>query len=55
MNIDDPQNSRDLGKLMNTLNLSIDEQHEFVQKAGEAKDFISFVKDLNKGKISFSK
>ena len=54
MNIDDPKNSRDLGKLMNTLNLSIDEQHEFVQKAGEAKDFISFVKDLNTGKISFN-
>ena len=54
MNIDDTQNSSDLGKLMNKLNLSIDEQHQFVQKAGEAKDFISFVKDLNEGKISFS-
>lgn len=54
MNIDDPQNSRDLGKLMNKLNLSIDEQHEFVQKAGQAKDFKSFVKDFNEGKISLA-
>ena len=55
MNIDDPDNSRDLAALMNTLHLSIDNQVKFIKEAGMAKDIKSLVKDINDGKISFTK
>tara|TARA_R100000152_G_C6623533_1_gene73451 strand:- start:65 stop:232 length:168 start_codon:yes stop_codon:yes gene_type:complete len=55
MNIDNPDNSRDLAALMNTLHLSIDNQVKFIKEAGMAKDMKSFVKDINDGKISFPK
>ena len=54
MNIDDPDNSRDLAHLMNTLRLSIENQVKFIREAGMAKDMKSFVKDINEGKVSFS-
>jgi len=55
MNIDDPDNSRDLAALMNTLHLSIDNQVKFIKEAGIAKDVKSLVKDINDGKITFDK
>ena len=46
MNIDNPDNSRDLAAELNTLHLSIDNQGKFIREAGKAKD-------INEGKISF--
>ena len=48
MNIDNPDNSRDLAALMNTLHLSIDNQVKFIKEAGMAKDIKSIVKDIAK-------
>ena len=54
MNIDKPDISRRLGKLMNTMNVPVAYQEEFLKEAFKAKDMDSFVKDINAGKISFN-
>ena len=55
MNVETVDNSRDLAQIMTSLNLDIEERRKFIEAAGKAKDFKSFVKDVNEGKISFSK
>ncbi len=54
MNVETVNNSRDLAQMMTSLNLDIEERRKFIEAAGKAKDFQSFVKDINEGKISFS-
>ncbi len=39
--------------MMTSLNLDIEERRKFIEAAGKADDFKSFVKDVNNGKISF--
>ncbi len=51
MNIDEPHTSRRIAKLMNSLRLSIDDQHEFIKQAGMAKDMDSFIEDINNKKF----
>jgi len=53
MNVETVDNSRDLAQIMTSLNLDIEERRKFIDAAGKAKDFKSFVKDVNEGKISF--
>ena len=54
MNLETVSNSRDLAQMMTSLNLDNEEREKFIKAAGQAKDFISFVKDLNEGNLSFS-
>ena len=54
MNVETVNNSRDLAQIMTSLNLDIEERRKFIEAAGNAKDFQSFVKDINEGKILFS-
>ena len=49
MNISKPEISRELAKLMNSLRLSIDDQHEFIKQAGMAKNIEEFKKDFSSG------
>ena len=51
MNIDEPHTSRRIAKLMNSLRLSIDDQHEFIKQAGMAKNIDSFINDINNKKF----
>jgi len=51
MNIDSPDISRRLGKLMTTMNIPRGYQDEFLKEAFKAKDMDTFVKDLNSGKF----
>ena len=46
--------SRDLAKLMTTLHLDTKQRRKCIEEASKAKDFESFVKDFNDGKISFN-
>ena len=55
MNVETVNNSRDLAQMMTSLNLDIEERRKFIEAAGKAKDFKSFVKDFNDGKITFDK
>ena len=54
MNVETVDNSRDLAQIMTSLNLDIEERRKFIEAACKAKDFQSFVKDINEGKILFS-
>ena len=54
MNVETVNNSRDLAQMMTSLNLDIEERRKFIEAAGKAKDFKSFVEDFNDGKISFN-
>ena len=54
MNEETVNNSRDLAQKMTSLNLDIEESRKYIEAAGKAKDFQSFVKDINEGKILFS-
>tara|TARA_A100001011_G_C14243445_1_gene814372 strand:+ start:1036 stop:1203 length:168 start_codon:yes stop_codon:yes gene_type:complete len=47
--------SRELAQLMTTLHLDMEERRKCIEEASKAKDFESFVKDINEGKVSFSK
>jgi len=47
--------SRDLAKFMTTLHLNIKERRKCIEEASKAKDFKSFVKNFNDGKITFDK
>ena len=51
MNIDKPDISRRLGKLMSNMNVPIAYQEEFLREAFKSKDMDSFVKDINAGKF----
>ena len=53
MNVETVNNSRDLAQMMTSLNLDIEARRKFIEAAGKADDFVSFVKDVNNGKISF--
>ena len=52
--IDDPFFSRKLAQLMTTLHLDIKERRKCIEEASKAKDFESFVEDINENKISFN-
>ena len=54
MNVETVNNSRDLAQMMTSLNLDIEERRKFIEAACKAKDFKSFVEDINNVKISFS-
>ena len=54
MNLEIVSNSRDLAQMMTSLNLDNEEREKFIKAAGQAKDFKSFVKDFNEGKISLT-
>tara|TARA_R100000687_G_C6307908_1_gene99055 strand:- start:255 stop:422 length:168 start_codon:yes stop_codon:yes gene_type:complete len=47
--------SRDLAKFMTTLHLNIKERRKCIEEASKAKDFKSFVKNINEGKVTFNK
>ena len=47
MNIDKPEISRKLGKLMTTMNIPPSYQEEFLREAFKAKDMESFIEDIN--------
>jgi len=51
MNIDKPDISRRLGKLMTTMNVPVGYQEEFLREAYKAKDMESFVEEINAGKF----
>ena len=51
MNIDKPEISRKLGKLMTTMNIPPSYQDEFSREAFKAKDMESFIEDINAGKF----
>ena len=47
MNVETVNNSRDLAQMMTSLNLDIEARRKFIEAAGKADDFVSFVKDVN--------
>ena len=51
MNIDKPEISRKLGKLMNMVNIPLGYQDEFLREAFKAKDMESFIEVINAGKF----
>tara|TARA_R100000657_G_scaffold6031_1_gene3977 strand:- start:70 stop:234 length:165 start_codon:yes stop_codon:yes gene_type:complete len=53
--IDDPFFSRELAQLMTTLHLDMKERRKCIEEASKAKDFKSFVKNINEGKVTFNK